>query len=99
MPELIGRLQRILVDFVMGRGECLSGTVLDPFYPSNLGNSPTDADKGHLRPWENASLSHAALSIVPVQPRLKCWRDSCEPLGPRLVNGCGDAELAVIGEG
>ena len=98
MPELVGCLQCVLVDLIVGRGERLPSPVLDPLYPSNLGHSPAYADQGHLRPWENASLPHAALSLVPVQPRLEGWRDRGEPLYTGLVDGSGDAELPVIGK-
>ncbi len=99
VPELVGRLQRVLVDFVMSRGERLSGSVLDPLDPSHLGHSPAYADQCHLRPWENPPLLEASLSLVPVQPRLEGGCDRGEAFRACLVDRCGDAELAVVGKG
>ena len=70
VPELIGSLQRVLVGFVVSGGESLSRPILDPFYPSHRGHSPAYPDQRHLRPWENTSLLHASVSLVPIQLRL-----------------------------
>jgi len=44
MPELVGRLQRIMVDFVVCRGEGFPSPILDPLDTSHLGHSPAYAE-------------------------------------------------------